>query len=182
MNTYLNYAILSFNEVKRIVEFVICGIFIPFFIFALITEILDLSGEGEISIVIVWLICLLLNILILWNAIKTGILIRAAVRYNDIFCADRDGTNTLKEFSIILNKPDYAIEKELKTLFRYRYFRNCVLQQGGDFCVILNDAKDKDVKKFGFVEVTCKNCGGTSRIRAGTVGKCSYCGSPLKEE
>ena len=182
MNTYLNYAILSFHKVKRIVEFIICGIFIPFFIFALITEILDLPGEGEISIVIVWLICLLLNCLMLWNAIKTGILIKAAAGYNAIFCGDRDGTITIKEFSTILNKPDYAIKKELKALFRYRYFRNCVLQQGGDFCVILNDAKDKEVKKFGFVEIECKNCGGTSRIRAGTVGKCSYCGSPLKEE
>ncbi len=182
MNTYLNYAILSFHKIKRIVEFILCGVFIPFFVFALITEILDLSGEGEISIVIVWVIFLLLNSFILWNAIKTGILINAAVNYNDIFCGDRDGTITLKEFSTILNKPDYKLEKELKSLFRYRYFRNCVLQQGGDFCVILNDAKDNKVKKFGFVEIACKNCGGTSRIRAGTVGKCTYCGSPLKEE
>ena len=181
MNSYLNYVMISFHKIKRIVEFVFCVIFIPFFIFALITEISDLSGEGEISIVIVWLICLLLNCLMLWDAIKTGILIKAAVRYNSIFCADKDGTISIKEFATFLNRPDNAIQKELKALFRRRYFKNCVLQQGGGFCVILNDAKDENVKKFGFVEVACKNCGGTTRIRAGTVGKCSYCGSPVKE-
>ena len=115
----------------------------------------------------------------LWDAIKTGILIKAAVNYNTIFCGDRDGIITLKEFTTIMNKPDYQLQNELKRLFRYRCFKNCVLQQGGEFCVILNDAKDDKVKKFGFIEVACKNCGGTSRIRIGTVGKCSYCGSPI---
>ena len=182
MNSYLNYVIISCQKVKRIVEYILCIIFIPFFIFALVSEIMDLSADGELWIAIMWVIFLLLNCIMLWDAIKTGILVKAAVRYNDIFCGDKNGTITINEFSIILNKLDYKIEKELKALFRYRYFKNCVLQQGGEFCVILNDAKDNNVKKFGFVEVACKNCGGTSRIRAGTVGKCSYCGSPIKEE
>ena len=41
------------------------------------------------------------------------------------------------------------------------------------------NALDDDTLGAGFVEVKCPNCGGTSRIRAETYGKCSYCGESL---
>lgn len=103
----------------------------------------------------------------------------AARRYEKIFGNDVDGTVTAEELSSKTGKPSFKIFSELEVLFRKGYFQNCNLQLGGNPCVKINNALDDDTLGAGFVEVKCPNCGGTSRIRAGTYGKCSYCGESL---
>lgn len=84
-----------------------------------------------------------------------------------------------EELSNQLQKPSFKIFEELELLFRKGFFQNCSLQQGGSPCVKIDNAIIDDKAGKGFVEVKCKNCGGTSRIRADSSSPCSFCGAPL---
>lgn len=68
--------------------------------------------------------------------------------------------------------------RRYETIFGKGFFQNCSLQQGGSPCVKIDNAIIDDKAGKGFVEVKCKNCGGTSRIRADS-SPCSFCGAPL---
>ncbi len=105
--------------------------------------------------------------------------ISTAMRYEKIFGSDVDGTVTAEELSAQMNKPSFEIFPELDILFKKGYFQNCNLQLGGNPCVKIDNALDGDNLGTGFVEVKCPNCGGTSHIRVGTNGTCSYCGESL---
>lgn len=69
--------------------------------------------------------------------------------------------------------------RRYETIFRKGFFQNCSLQQGGSPCVKIDNAIIDDKAGKGFVEVKCKNCGGTSRIRADSSSPCSFCDAPL---
>ena len=105
--------------------------------------------------------------------------IKAASRYETIFGSDTDGIITADELSTLLQKPSFKIFEELEVLFKKGFFQNCNLQQGGNPCVKIDNALVNDTAGTGFVEVKCKNCGGTNRIRADSSSVCSYCGGPL---
>ncbi|MBQ3650542.1 MAG: hypothetical protein IJJ66_03735 [Treponema sp.] len=105
--------------------------------------------------------------------------IASARRYETIFGSDTDGIITADELSTQLKRPSSKIFAELKDLFVKGYFQNCSLGKEGDTCVKIDNALGNEVLGTGFVEVTCKNCGATNRIRADSHGKCSYCGNPL---
>ena len=105
--------------------------------------------------------------------------IKAARRYETIFGSDTDGIITGDELSSQLQKPAFKIFEELDKLFKKGFFQNCNLQLGGNPCVKIDNSIGQDVDGTGFVEVRCQNCGGTSRIRADSHTKCTYCGSPL---
>lgn len=104
--------------------------------------------------------------------------IKATRRYETIFVSDTDGIITAEELSNQLQKPSFKIFEELELLFRKGFFQNCSLQQSGSPCVKIDNAIIDDKAGTGFVEVKCKNCGGTSRIRADS-SPCSFCGAPL---
>ena len=105
--------------------------------------------------------------------------IASARRYETIFGSDTDGIITADELSTQLKRPSSKIFAELKDLFTKGYFQNCSLENGESPCVKIDNAIGNEVLGTGFVEVTCKNCGATNRIRADSHGKCSYCGNPL---
>ncbi|WP_394265874.1 hypothetical protein [Anaerotignum sp.] len=97
-------------------------------------------------------------------------------RYNQIFMCDRDGVVTMKELSRQMGKPEEKILSELKWLFKHSLFCDCTLQVGGEPCVILSGESGS---RSSFVNVICDKCTGTTRLRAGTSGKCDYCGSAI---
>lgn len=46
-----------------------------------------------------------------------------------------------------------------------------------------NAQKVKEIaQQFKYTSVICKCCLGTTRIRKKDIGKCSYCGAPIKFE
>ena len=106
----------------------------------------------------------------------------AAERFADLFAADQDGHVTVEELSKATGKPGMKVMAQLSKLFNLGLFQNCTLQKGGDKPgVVISDAQiDRSV--VGFVNVKCPNCTGTTRIRYGTVGKCDWCGSPIRGE
>ena len=125
--------------------------------------------------------CLIPSALLLYFAIRNGRRIASVHRYNAIFEQDRDGFVSIDELTQALGMPAQKMMKELEDLFRAGLFQNCTLQREVNPGVVLTDAVSASagVRSLGFVNVKCASCGGTSRIRAGTVGVCEYCGSPL---
>lgn len=119
--------------------------------------------------------------LLLWG-LYTKRRLAAARRWAERFGTDRDGFVSLRELAQASGLSEQKAVSRLDRLFNAGLFRFCTFQRGGDRPgVILSDARLSD-EAVGFVNVKCASCGGTSRIRAGTVGKCEYCGSPLRPE
>lgn len=128
---------------------------------------------------IIYIILLIPSILLLYKGIKARALTGLANRYNSIFECDRDGVVTISELKKQTGKENAAILSELERLLEKGFLCNCSLQKNGQPCVILSDGS-ADGDSSGFVNVVCDVCGGTTRIRAKSSGKCEYCGSALE--
>ena len=126
-----------------------------------------------------YILMLIPHVWMFWRGIVAGRLADAATQYESIFTTDRDGIVTMDELTKQRGKSPEAILKELDEIFKKGYFNNCTLQKGQNPCVIIRGAARDDERGIGFVEVKCESCGGTTRIRAGSSGKCDYCGSPI---
>ncbi|MBO4289436.1 MAG: hypothetical protein J5865_04960 [Lachnospiraceae bacterium] len=118
--------------------------------------------------------------LIIW-AYFTGREIETARQYERMFAADRNGEVTLAELARLSGKTPEKVERELDRLFSRNLFENCVLQRTGEPMVLINDAQ-MEGPGLGFVFVRCASCGGVSRIREGSRGKCQFCGAPVADE
>ena len=80
-----------------------------------------------------------------------------------------------------MGKATAQILSELERLLEKGYLCNCSLQKTGQPCVLLSDGR-ADIDGSGFVNVVCDICGGTTRLRAGSSGKCEYCGKALESK
>lgn len=106
--------------------------------------------------------------------------VNVALRYETILSGDKNGIVELRELTGQTGKSQDELFKELETLFRKGYFQGCTLQLEGSPAIIINDAMVGE-RGTGFAEVLCPNCGGTTRIRAGSRGQCSYCHAPIED-
>ena len=97
-------------------------------------------------------------------------------RYDSIFMCDVDGTVTIDEIARRTGKQPHQILLELEKLFNIGAFRDCTIQKEENPGVILSGRSGSETS---FVAVVCENCSGTTRLRAGTSGKCEYCGSAI---
>ena len=153
------------------------GILTVFFAFGSIGGLTGYTEELRKG-VLVYLVFLIPSILILYRGYSIGRQIGTARRYESIFAADKDGIVTLQELTRQTGISEERIFSELEKLFREGYFTDCTLQQEESPCVLLSDARIGEAG-VGFVTVTCKNCCGQTRIRAGYRGACQFCGSPI---
>lgn len=180
MNPHIRYLSLSMIAQKRIMQKVLLilgGTLTTFFAFGVVGGIFDYS-EGLREGIPVYVVLMIPGLLLLYKGFAIGRQIGAARRYETIFSADRDGVVAIGELVGQMGKSEIKIFMELEKLFRTGYFVNCSLQRGGVPCVRIADAMVGE-SGVGFMIVTCSNCGGQSRIRAGSRGACQFCGSPI---
>lgn len=107
--------------------------------------------------------------------------VNAAFRYETIFSGDKNGIVEIRELTGQTGKSQEKVFKELETFFRKGYFQGCTLQLEGTPAIIINDAMVGEAGA-GFAEVRCPNCGGATRIRAGSRGVCSFCHAPIEDK
>lgn len=169
--TYIVSIALGKLEFKKNIQIGIGGFLAATTVFGTILNIMEAKGTLKADILTV-LVCSIPLILGIRNGHKAS-LVR---RYDAIFMHDNDGTVTINELAKQTGKPTHKIIKELEYLFGKGMFRDCTLQTGGIPCVILMGREGSRTK---FIEVVCENCGGVTRIRAGTTGKCEYCGKAI---
>ena len=175
---YLKDEAVRTNERRKKRQITAGAIITAFFGFGVVGGIADYEGLREgISMYAVFLIP---GIVLLLSGFNIGRMIDAARRYNGIFSADRDGVVTCDELGGQLGMDENRIFKELEVLFRKGFFQNCTLQRGGSPCVIISDAMIGE-DGVGFISAMCPACGAVTRIRAGSRGKCSYCGAPISD-
>jgi len=153
-------------------------------VFFTLSVVLSLSSRADQTLrdgLPFYLACLAASAFLLWRGYVNAALLSRARRYGAIFAQDRDGTVTADELKQLTGLSSGKILSQLEPMFKRGLFQDCTLRQGdGKPCVILADALTD--ARSGFVNVRCASCGGTSRIRAGTVGVCEYCGSPVRAE
>ena len=173
--TYISNDVLGRLSFKKNIQVVVGGFFTTFFVLGIIGGLMkddQVFWDGLISGIIILLPFVLLFLSGIRNSRKIGL----ARRYNLIFMCDGDGTVTVHELANQIGKPSVKVLSQLEWLFRKGVFCDCTLQQGGEPCVILSG---RTGSKTSFVNVVCEKCNGTTRLRAGTFGKCEYCGSPI---
>ena len=156
------------------------GILTVLFATSVLMAILD-SGDELRQNLIVYVALLIPSVLLLYKGMKDGALTDLANRYNSIFECDRDGVVTISELTKQMGKATPKILSELEWLLEKGYLCNCSLQKTGQPCIILSDGR-ADIDGSGFVNVVCDICGGTTRLRAGSSGKCEYCGKALESK
>lgn len=173
--TYTSNDVLGRLSFKKNIQVVVGGFFTTFFVLGIIGGLMkddQVFWDGLISGIIILLPFVLLFLSGIRNSRKIGL----ARRYNLIFMCDGDGTVTVHELANQIGKPSVKVLSQLEWLFRKGVFCDCTLQQGGEPCVILSG---RTGSKTSFVNVVCEKCNGTTRLRAGTFGKCEYCGSAI---
>lgn len=173
--TYISNDVLGRLSFKKNIQVVVGGFFTTFFVLGIIGGLMkddQVFWDGLISGIIILLPFVLLFLSGIRNSRKIGL----ARRYNLIFMCDGDGTVTVHELANQIGKPSVKVLSQLEWLFRKGVFCDCTLQQGGEPCVILSG---RTGSKTSFVNVVCEKCNGTTRLRAGTFGKCEYCGSTI---
>ena len=120
------------------------------------------------------------GLVFLFIGLVLGRKVDVALRYETIFSGDRNGIVEIRELTGQTGKSQEEVTRELETLFRKGFFQGCSLQLEGTPAVIINDAMVGETGT-GFAEVRCPKCGGTTRIRSGSRGQCSFCHSPIAD-
>ena len=174
--TYLNHDLITKNKKKASLQF-------KFGIGMLIFYSFDFWAihDGELEKYYIPLVIALMMpaFYLIWCSRKNSSEIALAEKYDTAFCKDKNGYVTAFEMAQVLDKKYFDIFVELERLFRCGYFVNCTLQQGRNPCVIIYEAQMNDGQSVGFMQVICKKCGASNRIRANSRGKCEYCGSVI---
>lgn len=177
---YLSKKTLVKAGIKKRIMVISGGILTVLFATSVLMAIMDYGNQLRQNL-IVYVALLIPSVLLLYKGMKAGGLIELANRYNSIFECDTDGVVTISELTNQAGKASPQILSELERLLEKGYLCNCSLQKTGQPRVILSDgtaAKDGS----GFVNVVCDVCGGTTRLRAGSSGRCEYCGSALNSQ
>ena len=125
--------------------------------------------------------CFVISLALAVYGLLSGRPIDLARRYESIFACDTDGFISLDELKKRTGRDEWKIMPELEKLFQKGWFQHCTLQREGNPGVMLSDA-DKGSKGVGFVQMECPHCGGTNRLRAGTGGKCEFCGGAIRAD
>ena len=177
---YLSKKTLVKAGIRKRIMVISGGILTVLFATSVLMAILD-SGDELRQNLIVYVALLIPSVLLLYKGMKDGALTDLANRYNSIFECDRDGVVTISELTKQTGKATAQILSELERLVEKGYLCNCSLQKNGQPCVLLSDGR-ADIDGSGFVNVVCDICGGTTRLRAGSSGKCEYCGKALESK
>lgn len=173
--TYISKVGIARLTLKKHIQMIIGGFFTAVFLFGIISGVTGYN-ENLRDNLITNIVMLVPSALLLINGIKNGRMAGRAYRYNSIFMCDIDGTVTIEELARQAGKMPFKVLSELEKLFEKGVFRDCTLQKQGLPCVILSGRENS---KTSFVNVVCEKCNGTTRIRAGTSGKCEYCGNAI---
>lgn len=173
--TYISKSAIASLILKKHIQMVIGGFFSVIFLYGLIA---GLAGHNEKlrEGIITYIVMLIPSALLFINGMRNGRRAGLAQRYDSIFMCDIDGTVTIGELARQAGKPPFKVLSELEWLFRKGVFRDCTLQKQGMPCVILSG---REGSKTSFVNVVCEKCNGTTKLRAGTSGKCEYCGNSI---
>ena len=173
--TYISKIAIARLTLKKHIQMIIGGFFTAVFLFGIISGVTGYN-ENLRDNLITNIVMLVPSALLLINGIKNGRMAGRAYRYNSIFMCDIDGTVTIEELARQAGKMPFKVLSELDKLFEKGVFRDCTLQKQGMPCVLLSGRENS---KTGFVNVVCEKCNGTTRLRAGTSGKCEYCGNAI---
>ena len=173
--TYISKIAIARLTIKKHIQIIIGGFFTAVFLFGIISGITGYN-ENLRDNLITNVVMIVPSALLLLNGIKNGRMAARAYRYNSIFMCDVDGTVTINELAKQSGKPPFKVLSELEKLFEKGVFCECTLQKQGSPCVILSG---REGSKTGFVNIVCEKCNGTTRIRAGSSGKCEYCGNAI---
>ena len=173
--SYVSYAVFHKLLRKKNIQMGVGGFLMALHLFGIVEGLVGDNQElrdGLVTNLVMFAVFALLFFLGLRNAKKSG-LVR---RYNQIFMCDADGMVTMDELARQVGRPPEKVISELEWLFQKGVFCDCTLQKEGSPGVIL---AGRTGSKTSFVNVVCEQCNGTTRLRAGTYGKCEYCGSPI---
>lgn len=173
--TYISKIAIARLTIKKHIQIIIGGFFTAVFLFGIISGVTGYN-ENLRDNLITNAVMIVPSALLLLNGIKNGRMAARAYRYNSIFMCDVDGTVTINELANQSGKPPFKVISELEKLFEKGVFCECTLQKQGSPCVILSG---REGSKTGFVNIVCEKCNGTTRIRAGSSGKCEYCGNAI---
>ena len=173
--TYISKMAIARLTLKKHIQMIIGGFFTAVFLFGIISGVTGYNEKLRDNL-ITNIVMIVPSALLLINGIKNGRMAGRAYRYNSIFMCDIDGTVTIEELARQAGKMPFKVLSELEKLFEKGVFRDCTLQKQGLPCVILSGRENS---KTSFVNVVCEKCNGTTRIRAGTSGKCEYCGNAI---
>lgn len=177
--SYLAKGIIERKSASRKALFIAGGIIAV--VFALMFPLAFTTNPELKPNLVLYGFCILPGLFLIWRGIKLGKQMDMARRFDSVFSCDRDGFVTAAELVHQSGMGEQETMQQLELLFRKGYFERCTLHRHSRVGVELDDAEIGD-SGGGFVNAICSHCGGTTRLRAGTIGKCDFCGGAVRAE
>ena len=174
-NPYLSAARATKSTIMRYLFTILGGLSTAFFTIGLILCFTDRSLRDSWWVAVILLIP---SVWMLWKGVSSGRDLTLARRYQGIFLADEHGSVSLEELMKQTGSSGAAIAKELSRLFRKGYFQGCRLRHDPLSVTLTGTKKSGEL----YVSVICPHCGGTTRLRAGSRGKCDFCDSAISAQ
>lgn len=177
---YLNQRKLAALRSRGKTQRVFGWILLATFVFGVVGFLTDGEADKLLKDLSAELIFVIGGGLLLFLGLRNKSRAEAAERFASIFSGDDNGVVTIEELTRATNQPSGKVLTMLNTLTRLGLFQNCVLESGGSQPRVVLSNAQFGTADAGYINVKCACCGGTTRIRFGTVGKCEYCGSPIR--
>lgn len=125
-------------------------------------------------------------VLLLYCGIRNRIIVSSCNAFDEAFQKDGDGVVDIREISLRTGMKEEVVIKRLRLLLR----KKCLIHvsvnfEGNEPEIILEDHNASlHGKQAGkeYMLISCPNCGGSSKVKAGVVAKCRYCGGYIKAE
>lgn len=164
---YINELKINVTKVRNTIKLIL-GI-IGLVIFGATFVFTWIEGHEENEILNTFLVLTVISSILIYNSIKSRILIENVYFYSRYFEGDLDGYIYTSEMTKVIGKSETKINSELFKLVNKKYLINLKLTKNNNkIRVELFSEKCK---------CECKNCGAVFDKKIDFTGVCPYCGS-----
>ncbi len=154
------------------------GLFTAFCIGQIVT-----GDTSDMGVFLMFLFLTIVGVILFLLAKRNMKLINEFKKYVSVISVER--IDSINKLAATVGESPEIVRKNLEKMIKRNYFVNAYINYENETLVIANaNVLNFDLKQVineGEYNIcNCKRCGAVSKIKAGAVAKCDYCGSPIK--
>lgn len=170
------------SQIIAMIELFFGGVCVPLVVG--IAGLFLVLGSKRVSTFLIVLIlgCLLIGVFLIRSAIKRMHLISLFKLY--VSHLSNDETGSIASLANVMGMKEKKVETDLNYMIKKGYFHSAYIDKS-KHCIVINSDTRSHILNFGkesdgYLVMTCKCCGGTTKVPKDKIINCDYCGMPMK--